>query len=193
MVAHRKLKNSFTYLESSISSTEFDISMSLAKARTATNRLSIIWKSNQFDKIKMQFLPSCNYASSTVWIHHTDADETQWGDLDGTAQECNELYWTNPGGSIAATSQQLFGHLPPISKTFQIKRTRHAGHCWRRKDALISDVLLWTLSHGRASVNRSARSYLEQLCTDTICSLEDLPEAMNDREEWFWESRRNSC
>ena len=38
---------------------------------------------------------------------------------------------------------QLHGHLPPITKTFQVKRTRHAGHCWRSKDELISDVLLW--------------------------------------------------
>ena len=28
------------------------------------------------------------------------------------------------------------------------------GHCWRSKDELISDILLWTLSHGRASGHR---------------------------------------
>ena len=39
---------------------------------------------------------------------------------------------------------QLYGHLPPITKTIQVRRTRHAGHCWRRGDELISDVLLWT-------------------------------------------------
>ena len=42
------------------------------------------------------------------------------------------------------TKQQLCGHLPPISKTIQIKQTRHAGHCRRSKDELISDVFLWT-------------------------------------------------
>ena len=44
------------------------------------------------------------------------------------------------------TKQQLYGHLPPISKTIKIRRTRHAGNCWRRRDELISDVLLWTPS-----------------------------------------------
>ena len=39
---------------------------------------------------------------------------------------------------------QLYGHLPPIMKTIQVRWTRHAGHCWRSKDELISDVLLWT-------------------------------------------------
>ena len=39
------------------------------------------------------------------------------------------------------TKQQLYGHLPPIWKTIQIRRTRHVEHCWRRKDGLINDVL----------------------------------------------------
>ena len=82
------------------------------------------------------------------------------------------------------TRHQLYDHLPPITKTIQVRRTRHAGHCWRSKDELISDVLLWTPSYGRAKAGRPARTYIQQLCEDTGCSPEDLPEAMNDREKW---------
>ena len=82
------------------------------------------------------------------------------------------------------TKQQLYGHLPSITKTIQVRRTRHAGHCWRRRDELISDVLLWALSHGRAKTGQPARTYIQQLCVDTGCSLEDLPEAMDDGEGW---------
>ena len=32
----------------------------------------------------------------------------------------------------------------------QVRRTRHAGHCWRSRDELIRDVLLWIPTHGRA-------------------------------------------
>ena len=35
------------------------------------------------------------------------------------------------------TRHQLYGHLPPITKTIQARRTRHAGHCWRSKDELM--------------------------------------------------------
>ena len=35
---------------------------------------------------------------------------------------------------------------PPVSKTIQVRQTRHAGHCWKSKDELICDVLLWTPS-----------------------------------------------
>ena len=82
------------------------------------------------------------------------------------------------------TRLQLYGHLPPITKTIQVRRTRHAGHCWRSKDELISDVLLWTPTHGCARVGRPARTYIQQLCEDTGCNPEDLLEAMNDREKW---------
>ena len=43
------------------------------------------------------------------------------------------------------TRNQLYGHMSPITKTIQVRRTRHAGHCWRSRDELISDVLLRTL------------------------------------------------
>ena len=71
-----------------------------------------------------------------------------------------------------------------ITKTIQVRRTRHAGHCWRSRDELISDVLLWTPTYGRAKAGRPARTYIQQLCEDTGCSPEDLPEAMNDTEKW---------
>ena len=46
--------------------------------------------------------------------------------------------------------------LPPITKTIRVRRTRHAGHCWRSRDELISDVLLWTPTYGRAKAGRPA-------------------------------------
>ena len=82
------------------------------------------------------------------------------------------------------TRHQLYGHLPPITKTIQARRTRHAGHCWRSKDELINDVLLWTPTYGQAKAGRPVETYIQQLCEDTGCSPEDLPEAINDREKW---------
>ena len=76
------------------------------------------------------------------------------------------------------------GHLPSITRIIQVRRTRHAGHCWRSRDELTSVVLLWTLTYGRAKAGQPARTYIQQLCEDTGCSPEDLPEAMNDREKW---------
>ena len=49
------------------------------------------------------------------------------------------------------TRRQLYGHLPPITKTIQVRRARHAGHCWRSKDELVSDVLLWAPTYGQVN------------------------------------------
>ena len=57
-----------------------------------------------------------------------------------------------------STRHQLYGHLPPITKIIQVRRTRHAGHCWRSRDELMSDVLLWTPTYGRAKEGRPART-----------------------------------
>ena len=66
-----------------------------------------------------------------------------------------------------------------------IKKLDMQNTTGRSKDELISKVFQWTLTHGRDSVGRPARTYLHQLCVDTVCSLEDLPGAMDDREEWM--------
>ena len=44
----------------------------------------------------------------------------------------NKSWWQHP------TRHQLYSHLPPITKTIQVRWTRHAGHCWRSRDELIS-------------------------------------------------------
>ena len=50
-----KLVDKFTYLGSSVSSTEKDIDTRLTKAWAAINRLSIIWESDLTDKMKRSF------------------------------------------------------------------------------------------------------------------------------------------
>ena len=82
------------------------------------------------------------------------------------------------------TRHQLYGHLPPITKTIQVRLTRHAGHCWKSRDELISDVLLWTPTYTRAKSGWPAWTYIQQLCEATGSSPEDLPEAMNNRKKW---------
>ena len=83
-----------------------------------------------------------------------------------------------------STKQQVYRHLPPITITIKIRRTRHAAHYWRSRDDLISDALLWAPSQRRAKAGHQARTYMQQLCADTGCCPEDLPKAMDDRNVW---------
>ena len=173
-----KLVDKFTYLRSSVSSTEKEID-----AWTAIDRLSIIWKSDLTDKMKRSFFQAAVVSillyGCTTWtltkrlVKKVDGNYTRM--LRAILNKCWRQHHTR---------HQLYGHMPPITKTIQARRTRHAGHCWRSKDELISDVLVWTPAYGQAKAGRPARTYIQQLCENMGCSPEDLPEAMNDREKW---------
>ena len=172
-----KLVDTFTYLGSSVSSTEKDIDTRLTKAWTANDRLSIIWKSDLTDKMKRSFFQAVVVSillyGCTTWTEKK---------LDGNYTKMLQAI-LNKSWRQHPTRHQLYGHLPPITKTIQVRRTRPAGHCWRSREELISDVLLWTPTYGWAKAGRPARTYTQQPCADRGCSPEDLPEAMNDREK----------
>ena len=178
-----KLVEKFTYLGSSLSSTEKDIDTRLTKAWTAIDRLSIIWKSDLTDKMKRSFFQAA--VVSILLYGCTTWTLTKWLEkkLDGNYTRMLRAI-LNKSWRQHPTRHQLYGHLPPITKTIQVGRTRHAGHCWRSRDELISDVLPRTPTYGQAKAGRPARSYIQQLCEDTGCNPEYLPEAMNDREKW---------
>ena len=164
-------------------STEKDIDTRLTKAWTAIDRLSIIWKSDLTDKMKRSFFQAAVVSillyGCTTWTLTKRLERRLDGNYTRMLRAVLNKSWRQH-----PTRLQLYGHLPPITKTIQVRRTRHAGHCWRSKDELISDVLLWTPTYGCARVGRPARTYIQQLCEDTGCNPEDLPEAMNDREKW---------
>ena len=151
-----------------------------AKQRTAIDRLSIIWKSNQFDKIKHIFFPSNSCVDSTLWMHHMDTD---WAYREKARWQLHKNDTMNKSWKQHLTKQQLYSHLPPTEKNIQIRWMRHVGHCWRNKNELISNILLWVPSHGCASVGWPTRIYRQQLSIYTQCSLDDPPEAMDDRVE----------
>ena len=127
-------------------------------------------------------MPSSFFSSRFVSVHVVHP----YSSIDVTAGNYTKMLRAilNKSWQQHPTRHQLYGHLPPITKTIQVRRTRHAGHCWRSRDELIRDVLLWIPTHGRAKAGRPARTYIQQLCEDTDCCPEDLPRAMNDREEW---------
>ena len=176
-----KLVDKFTYLASSVSSTETDIDTRLANAWTAIDRLSVIWKSDLTDKMKPSFFQAVVVSillyGCTTWTLAKRMEKKL--DCNYTRKLraiLNKSWRQNP------TKQQLYGHKPSITKTIKIRRTRHAGHSRRSRDELISDVLLWIPLHGRAKAGQTARTYIQQLFADTGCSPVDMPEEMDDRE-----------
>ena len=149
-----KLVDKFTYISSSVSSTPKDIYTRLTKAWTAIDKLSIIWRSDLTDKMKRSFLQAAAVSillyGCTTWTLTKRLEKKLDGNYTRILRAILNNFWRQH-----PTRHQLYGHLPPITKTIQDRRTRHAGHCWRSRD-----VLLWTPTYGRAKAGRPVRTYI---------------------------------
>ena len=120
----------------------------------------VIWKSDLTDKMKRNFflaaVVSIQLYGCTTWTL------TKWLEKKLDGNYTRMLYAIlNRSWRQHPTKQQLYGLLPPITKTIKIRRTRHAGHCLRSKEEFISDALIWTPSHGRAKSGRPVRTYIQ--------------------------------
>ena len=80
------------------------------------------------------------------------------------------------------TNKELYEQIPRITDTIREQRLRLSGHCWRNISEVVSKVLLWNPQHGRRSRGRHVKTYLDQLKEDTMCTNEELPISMSDRE-----------
>ena len=152
-----KVVDKFTYLESSVSSTEKDIDTRLTKVWTAIDRLSIIWKSDLTYKMKRSFFQvavvSILLYGCTTWTLTKRLEKKLDGNYTRMLRAIlNKSWWQH------TTRHQLYGHLSPITKTIQVRWTTHEGHYRRSRDELISDVLLWTPTCGRTKAGRPART-----------------------------------
>ena len=112
-------------------------------------------------------------------MHYMDANKTAGEE---TRWQLHKNAACNPQQVLAATPHKTPTVRPPAPYLENYRRTRHAGHCIIRDVLLI--IFLVIPTHGRAKAGRPARTYIQQLCEDTGCCPEDLPRAMNDREEW---------
>ena len=140
-----------------------EIDTRLTKAWTAIDKLSIIWKSDLTDKMKRSFFQAAVVSilryGCTTWTLTKRLEKKLDGNYTRTLRAILNKSWLQ-----YPTRHQLYGHLPLLTKTIQARRTRHAGHCWRRRDELISNVLLWTPTYGRTKQD----DQLEHTCSSYV-------------------------
>ena len=102
----------------------------------------------------------------------------------------NKSWLATPHEATNCTS-----YLHPITKTIQVRRTRHAGHCWRSRDELIRDVLLW-IPHTWPPKSRTTSTNVHSAALWGLqVVVLDRPNlgCMNDREEWLDEGQGYPC
>ena len=99
-----KLVDKFNYLGNSVSSTDTDINTRLAKAWTAIDSLSVIWKSDLTDNMKRSFFQaaSCRYCYMSA--PHGRSLNRWKKSLTAITQECRGQCWKSPGDSTLQSS-----------------------------------------------------------------------------------------
>ena len=141
-----KLVDKFIYLGSSVSSTKKDTDTWVKKAWTDIDRLSVIWKSDLTDKMKLRFFQAAVVSillyGGTSWALTKRMEKKLDGNYTRILRAILNKSWRQH-----STKHQLYGHLPPITKTIKVRRTRHAGllekqgraHKWFTS----MDLLIW--------------------------------------------------
>ena len=106
-----KLVDKFTYLGSSVSSTEKDIDTRLTKAWASINSLSIVWKSDLTDKMKRSFFQAAVVSillyGCTIWTLTKHMAKKHDGNY------TRMQYWTSSGGSTPQSSGCTVTYHPP--------------------------------------------------------------------------------
>ena len=109
-------------------------------------------KSKLTDKLKRQFLQAVVVSvllyGYTTWTLTKQLENK----LDGSCTRMLRAFLNKPWKQHH-TREQLYGHLPRISQTIRVRRARHAGHCWRSKDQLVMDMLMWAAQPGPTLTN----------------------------------------
>ena len=107
----------------------------------ALNGMNNIWKSNLPDQLKRNFfratVESVLVYGSISWTLTSALEKKIDGSYTTMLRAALNKSWTDH-----LFNAELNGNIPRVTATIRQQRLRFAGHCWRSKNELSSEVLL---------------------------------------------------
>ena len=140
----KKLKQveDFKYLGSWIASSKRDMEVRIGLAWKALNKMDKIWKSNLHRSLKIQFFRATVESVLLYGAESWTLTKAMNNRLDGTYTRMIRAVlgftWRDH-----KTNKELYGKLSSITTVLQERRLKFIGHMWRRKDEIVSQMLLW--------------------------------------------------
>ena len=133
----------FKYLGLYIDDSEKDFNVRKALTWKACNKLNKIWQSNLPNALKLQTFktliePILLYGSET-WTMTRAMEKSIDGCYTNRLKRVQNLNWVDH-----PTLAQIYKGLPRISDILASRRLRFSGHCFRAKEEIISNLLLWS-------------------------------------------------
>ena len=176
-----KKVDDFKYLGSYVADSKKDFNSRKGQAWNACNKLHNIWQSSISKETKLAFFRACVesillYGSET-WTMKKDLQDRLDGTYTRLLMRVQNISWREH-----KTKAEIYNGIPSVSSMVSRRRASFAGHCYRAKDQIISDVICMRLpcpSRGRRPIN-----YIDCVARDTNQVIEDLPDLMMDRDTW---------
>ena len=155
-----KQVDNFKYLGSWMQSSEKDMNIRIGQAWGALNKMMKVWKSNLKNHLKIGFFRATVESVESVLLYGAECwtmtvKMRNRSRLDGTYTRMLRAI-LGVSWKERKTNKELYGNLPKITDTLTIRRLRFIGHCWRKKDEVISDLLFWEPKHGARKRGRPA-------------------------------------
>lgn len=170
----------FKYLGSWIRTSDKDISVRKELATTACKKLTNVWKSPLSIKHRIRLFratvePVLLYGCET-WTVNQEMLNRLNGFYTRLLRIVDNVDWT-----AHVRNSYLYGNglIPPLADTIAKRTLKFAGHAFRAKEQLISDLLLFEPKPTSAKV-----SYLKTLCLHTGATKEELAGLMSDWDSW---------
>ncbi|XP_068742164.1 uncharacterized protein [Montipora capricornis] len=142
----------------------------IGQAWSVLNKMMKVWKSNLQNHLKVGFFRATVESVLLYGAEFWAMTGKMRNRLDGTY---TRMLRAGLGVSWKEhkTNKELYGILPKITDTLKIRRLCFIGHCSRRKDELVRELLLWEPKHGARKRGRPATTYVDQLRNDTGLSI----------------------
>ena len=165
---NHKLKcvDDFVYHGSLINSCKKDVDVKINKAWAALQKLEPIWKSTLPMKFKLKFF----HSTVTTVLLYGSCMLTLMKELEKKLDGCYTKMLRvvkNVSWKQHMRNDMLHGEIPKIMTAIAAQRVRFSRHCWRSKDELAHQPLLWEPTHGKRACGRSRRTFTDQLVDDT--------------------------
>ena len=174
----------FKYLGSWVNSSERDIKTRKAIAWKALNSMKRVWKSNVSNELKTRLfiatVESVLLYGCESWTFTSALERSLDGCYTRMLRAALNISWQS-----FVPNEELYGTLPRISDKVAWRRLGLAGHCFRHKELLAGELVLWEPTHGRRGRGRPSATFIDTLKRDlgTDDKLE-LEVCMTNQEDW---------
>ena len=173
----------FKYIGAWIDSSAKDLKIRKALTWRTCHQMRNIWKSTFSRKIKLRLMHTTVESVLLYGYETWTPTKTLFKQLVDTYTRILRII-LNVHWSQKVTNEVLYGAIEKISTKIRRRFSKFAGHCLRRDDEVVSDLVLWEPTHGTRRRGKPPESYIRNLDRETGIPASEMRVSMMNRAVW---------